>query len=257
MPKKQKNPSIVSDAELIKELKAENRRLRGEVSVLKSELESTQERLLIRKNADPTQALLTHQAQNAVLFSKKRYFTYIFKLFSFTSIFSIYKKILAFLRRYSFISTTLKVIVAILTVVQSSAIFVLATSVSFLSVPFILVISYTVFFLAHFQRKKNDAVNKKLLAHKKIFVFFPPKKRALSPESYFSGMVESFSQEEDHICIIVSPHFWRNRGLCGNKKPYRFSRMEGDRILLVRRQYYFMLKKNILEKSSGEIIEIY
>jgi len=257
MAKKQKSTPTVSDADLIKELKTENRRLRGEISVLKSELESTQERLLRRKSTDPNHALLAHQAQNAVLFSKKRYFSYVLQLFRTTSIFSIYKRLLAFLRRYSFISTTLKIVVAVLTVIQSSALFVLATSVSFLSVPFILVISYAVFFLAHFQRKKNDAVNKKLLAHKRIFVFFPPKKRALSPESYFSGMVAQFSQEEDHICIVVSPHFWRNRGLFGNQKPYRFSRMEGERILLVRRQYYFVLKKNILEKNSGEIIEIY
>ena len=257
MAKKQKNTSLKADADIIKELKAENRHLRHEVAALKGELESSQDRLLRRKTADPHQALLSHQAQNEVLFSKKRYFTYIIQLFSSTSIFNIYKKILAFLRRYSLISTTLKIVVAVLTVLQTSAIFVIATSASFLSIPFILVISYGVFFLAHINRKRNDAVNKKLLAHKKIFVFFPPKKRALSPESYFSGMVEEFSREADHICIVVSPHFWRNRGLFGNKKHYRFSRTESESILLVRRQYYFMLKKNILNESSNEITEIY
>lgn len=257
MAKKQKNTSLKADADIIKELKAENRHLRHEVAALKGELESSQDRLLRRKTTAPHQALLSHQAQNEILFSKKRYFTYIIQLFSSTSIFNIYKKILAFLRRYSFISTTLKIVVAVLTVLQTSAIFVIATSASFLSIPFILVISYGVFFLAHINRKRNDAVNKKLLAHKKIFVFFPPKKRALSPESYFSGMVEEISRESDHICIVVSPHFWRNRGLFGNKKHYRFSRAESESILLVRRQYYFMLKKNILNESSNEITEIY
>ena len=257
MSKKQKNTPTTSDNDRIKELKAENRRLRQEVSVLKRELESTHERLIRRKSPDPHQGLLAHQAQNEVLFSKKHYFTYIIQLLRSTSVFGIYKRILAFLRRYSFVSTTLKIVVAVLTVVQTSAVFVIATSTSFLSLPFILVISYAGFFLAHIHRKRNDAINKRLLAHKKIYVFFPPKKRALDPGSYFSGMVTDLSQTEDHICIVVSPHFWRNRGLHGNKKPYRFSRMEGERILLVRRQYYFMLKKNIFEKSSGEIIEIY
>ncbi len=257
MAKKQKSPTSPANTDTIKELKIENRRLRQEVSALKRELEDSQERLLRRKSTDPNQALLTHQAQNEELFSKKRYFTYIFHLIGTTSIFNIYKKILAFLRRYSFISMTLKIVLAILTVVQSSAIFVIATSASFLALPFILVISYGVFFLAHINRKRNDTVNKKLLAHKRIFVFFPPKKRALSPESYFSGMVEEFSREPDHICIVVSPHFWRNRGLFGNKKLYRFSRAESESILLVRRQYYFMLKKNIFNETSNEIIEIY
>ena len=152
---------------------------------------------------------------------------------------------------------TLKIVLTLLTVVQTSAIFVLATSASVVALPFILVVSYGAFFLAHISRKRNDAVNKKLLAHKRIFVFFPPKKRALSPDSYFSGMVEELSKKSDHICIVVSPHFWRNRGLFGNKKPYRFSRVEHERILLVRRQYYFMLKKNIFNEYANDIIEIY
>lgn len=257
MKKKKKNTPSRADADVIKELKAENRHLRQEVSALKHELERSQERILTRKSADPHMALLTHQAQNEILFSKKRYFTYIFQLISFTSIFNIYKRILAFFRRYALISTTLKIILAILTVVQSSAIFVIATSASFVALPFILVCSYAVFFLAHFNRKRNDAFNKKLLRHKRIFVFFPPKKRALSPDSYFSGMVEELSKSPDHICIVVSPHFWRNRGLFGNNKHYRFSRAESESILLVRRQYYFMLKKNIFNESSNEITEIY
>ncbi len=257
MAKKQKKEQTPSQSAQIKELRAENKRLVREVAVLKRELEDSQGKLLARKGADPNHVLLAHQAQNEVLFSKKRYFGYIVQLIGSTSLFNLYKKILAFFRRYSLISTTLKIVLAILTVVQSSAIFVIATSASFVSIPFILVISYAVFFLAHFHRKKNDAINKKLLAEKHVFVFFPPKKRALSPDSFFSGMVEEFSRRPDHICIVVSPHFWRNHGLFGNRKPYRFSRAESESILLVRRQYYFVLKKNIFNESSNDFTEIY
>lgn len=257
MAKKKKNLPQKANDEILRELKAENRLLRQEVSVLKRELEDAREKRFRRKDTDPNRALLAHQAQNEVLFSKKRYFTYIFQLITSTSVFNLYKKILAFLRRYSFISMTLRIVLAVLTVLQSSAIIVIATSASFLSLPFILVCSYAVFFFAHFHRKRNDANNKKLLAHKHIFVFFPPKRRALFPDSFFSGMVAELAKKEDHICIVVSPHFWRNRGLFGNKKLYRFSRVEGERILLVRRQYYFMLKKNIFNEVSNEITEIY
>ena len=257
MKKKTKNIPSRTDTDIIKELKAENRQLRQEVSALKHELAHAQTGPQKRKNAAPHEALLVHQAQNEVLFSKKRYFTYIFQLIGFTSVFHIYKRILAFFRRYSFISTTLKILLAVLTVVQSSAIFVLATSASVVLLPFMLLVSYAAFFLAHFNRKRNDAVNKELLRHKRIFVFFPPKKRALCQDSYFSGMVKELSEAPDHICIVVSPHFWRNRGLFGNNKYYRFSRAESESILLVRRQYYFMLKKNILHESENEITEIY
>ena len=256
--KKAKNPENTSvPSEQIKELKAENKRLLREIDTLKKELAASQGKLLSRKDLDPHHTLLTHQAQNEVLFSKKRYSGYILRLIASTSFFNIYKRILAFFRRYTLLSTTLKIVLWVLTIIQSSAIFVIATSASVVALPFILIISYAVFFLALFRRKKNDAINKKLLAHKHIFVFFPPKKRALAPDSFFSGMVEEFSRRPDHICIVVSPHFWRNRGLFGNQKPYRFSRPESESILLVRRQYYFVLKKKFFNASSNDITEIY
>jgi hypothetical protein len=260
MAKKAKNRPQTPDDEIIRALKAENRALRQEVSVLKRELEEASGKRFRHprhQKGDPNRALLVHQANNEVLFSKKRYFTYVLHLISSTSVFSIYKSILAFLRRYSFISMTLQILFAVLTVLQSSAIILIATSASFLALPFILICSYAVFFFAHFHRKRNDVNNRRLLAQKRIFVFFPPKKRALSPDSFFSGMVEEFSHQEDTICIVVSPHFWRNRGLFGNKRIYRFSRTESEHILLVRRQYYFMLKKNVFNEASNEITEIY
>ena len=257
MKKKKNKESVATQAEQIKELRAENKRLAREIALLKIELEDAHGKRTRKKDTDPNRLLLEHQAQNEILFSKKRYFGYVVRLIANTSIFHFYKKILAFFRRYSFLSTTLKIVLAVLTVIQSSAIFVLATSASVLAFPFILILSYTAFFLAHLSRRKNDAVNKKLLAHKHIFVFFPPKKRALVPDSFFSGMVEEFSKRPDHICIVVSPYFWHNHGLFGNRKPYRFSRAESESILLVRRQYYFMLKKNIFRVAAGDITEIY
>ncbi len=257
MEKNKKTENTSSQAEQIKILMTENKRLTREVAALKRELEHSRGKLLRGKGDDPHRALLDHQAQNDILFSRKRYFGYIVQLIKSTSFFRLYQKILAFFRRYALLSTTLKILLAILTVVQSSAIFVIATSASVVAIPFILTVSYAVFFLAHFHRKKNDAANKKLLANKHIVVFFPPKKRALEKDSFFSGMVEEFSHRPDHICIVVSPHFWRNRGLFGNRKPYRFSRAESESILLVRRPYYFVLKKKFFHESDQNMTEIY
>ena len=257
MKKSKKTENISSQGEQIEALLNENKRLTREVNALKRELEHAREGLGQAKSADPHHTLLLHQAQNDVLFSKKRYFGYIIQLIKSTSFFRLYQKILAFFRRYALFSTTLKILLAVLTVVQSSAIFVIATSASVVAFPFVLTISYAVFFLALFHRKKNDTANKKLLANKHICVFFPPKKRALEKDSFFSGMVAEFSRKPDHVCIVVSPHFWRNRGLFGNHKPYRFSRTESERILLVRRQYYFVLKKKFFNESNQDITEIY
>ena len=257
MEKNKKTENTSSQTEQINALLSENKRLTREVAALKRELEHSKEGLRQGKGADPYRDLLDHQAQNDVLFSKKRYFGYIIHLIKSTSFFRLYQKILAFFRRYALLSTTLKILLAVLTVVQSSAIFVIATSASVVAIPFILTVSYVVFFLALFHRKKNDAANKKLLANKHIVVFFPPKKRALEKNSFFSGMVEEFSHRPGHVCIVVSPHFWRNRGLFDNHKPYRFSRAEGTGILLVRRQYYFVLKKKFFHASDNDITEIY
>lgn len=252
-----KNEKKSSADKEIGELMAENRRLRSENASLKRELADAKGKLSLRRKENPHHALFAHQANNESLFAKKRYSGYVLQLIRNTTVFSIYTKILYFVRRYTFISLTVQILAAILTVVQSSAIFVLATSASVIALPFIFIISYVAFLVAHLSRRKNDVVNKKLIARKKIVVFFPPKGRALAEDSFFSGMVREFAADPDRTCLIVSPYFFRPLGLGSSKKAYFFSRAEGENIILLRRQYYFTLKKKILNRLANDITEIF
>lgn len=252
-----KNNKKSSENKQLKELALENRRLRSENETLKRELADAKGKISLRRKDDPIHSLFVHQANNESLFAKKRYTGYVLQLIRNTTVFSIYTKILYFVRRYTFISLTVQILVAILTVVQSSAIFVLATSASVIALPFILIISYVAFLVAHLSRRKNDAVNKKLIARKKIVVFFPPKGRALSEDSFFVGMVREFAVKSDHTCLIVSPYFFRSWGLGNSKKAYFFSRAESENIILLRRQYYFTLKKKVINHHENDIIEIF
>ena len=241
----------------LRDLRAENRRLKHEVHSLKLELELYEGRKT-RDRKDQVQAAFDSQAKNERLFSKKRYFTYILEVIKRTSVFRLYTRLLRLFRRFNFIRITVGLLAAVLLALQTGTLFVLSASASVISVPFTFLITYATFLFSTFRVKKDCRAHRVKMKGKKIYVFFPPKKGALSENSYFSGMVTDFSRQKDSFCVIVSPYFWSTRGLGGTKgKSYIASRSDGENLLIVRRHYYFTMKKRIFSSFSEKITELY
>ncbi len=238
-----------------RELRAENRRLRRELHALKLELE------LLRgtgiSGRDEIQVAFERQSQNEILFSKKRYFSYVFEMIRRTSVFRLYTKMLRGIRRFNLIRVTLGILAALFLALQSSALLVVSASVFVISIPFTFLITNATFILTFFHARKINRLNRERMMDKKVFVFFPPKKGALCKDTYFCGMVKD-AAKDGAFSIIVSPYFWNNRGIDGQKrKPYLASRSEGDNLLIVRRHYYFTLKKHVFPTFSDQITELY
>ncbi len=241
----------------IRELRAENRRLRHELHSLKRELEVYEGRAAHDRN-DQIQSSFDAQAKNEILFSKNRYFSYIWEVIKRTSVFRLYTKLLRLFRRFNFIRITVGILATVLLALQTGALFVLSASASVISIPFTFLVTYATFLFSVFHVRKDCRIHRVKMMDKKIYVFFPSKKGALCQNSYFSGMVADFSQRPDSFCVIVCPYFWSRRGLNGVKgKPYISSRAEGDNLLIVRRHYYFTMKKRIFSSFPEKITELY
>ncbi len=247
---------IDKEEETLKELKKENRRLRREIDTLHLELEEIKGEASQSKN-DFVHSEFEKQAQNEYLFSKNRYSAYIYDQIRRTSVFQVYAKIIRSVRRFTFIKTTLKILAILLGAIESSAIFVISASFFVISLPFTLFISNATLILTFFKGKQINAANKERILEKKVTILFPQKGHPFTPNSYFCSMAEDIAKDESNFCIIVSPYFWSSTGLHGKKgKPFLASRLEKDNILMIRRHYFFTLKKKVLS-SSAHITEIY
>ena len=112
-------------------------------------------------------------------------------------------------------------------------------------------------FFTVFTRKKHTKINHKLIEGKDVVIFFPSKSRAFDSGSFFSRFVTDSASNEKTVAIIVSPYMIRSTGLNQSKKMYYVSRTDGKNILLIRRSYYFTLKKKCIDKASSSVTEIY
>ncbi len=258
MPKKKRKKSHGGNQqESLKQLRAENEKLKLQIRFLKGELEEIQGKAGRVQKAIPGQTDIEQGARMETLFSKNNYFSYVLAKIRRTSIFHIYTKILTFIRRYKFVSITLKILTFVLIAFQSGAAFVLATSGFFISIPLTILVSQIIFLFSFFERKKKIAECSALLAGKAITVFFPSKGKAFEEDSFFRGMVKENASMENHVSIVVTPYFFDARGFTEKSNPFFSSRTDGDNILLIRRHFFFILKKRILRASGADVTEIF
>ena len=241
----------------IRKLTVENRRLNREIDSLKNELDELHGKSGKRSRQNKYQSALKQHSDIEEMFSKKNYPSFIFSHLKHTSIFQIYRRIINVIRRYTFITTSLKIVSILFVFVETAALFVLSTSAFIASLLLTIIASHVLTALTFFTRKKHNKRNYELMSQKNVTIFFPTKSRAFEAESFFSSFVYGEAEKENHIVIIVSPYMFKSIGLNQSKKAYYISRMDGENIMLVRRNYYFTLKKNCIDAVASSVTEVY
>ena len=241
----------------IRALTVENRRLNREIDQLKHEIDELNGKTEKRHKRNKYQVALDRRSDYEYMFSKKNFFSFMFANLKHTSIFNIYKRLIQIIRRYAFLTTTIKIASILFLFVETAALFVLSTSAFFVSIILTFITSHILALLTIFVRKKSNKDNTVLLKDKKVTVFFPPKERAFDMGSYFTGFAKSEAQKENTVVVIVSPYNFKSTGLNSSRGTYYVSRSDGENILLVRRYYYFTLRNKIIDKYSSQVTEIY
>lgn len=249
--------SLKTYQKTIRRLEAENIELQAQVELLREELANLQGKSRRVEKKQPGYATVEQQATAEYLFSRKNYFSYIYTMIRRTSVFNIYTKIIQFVRRYTFLTTTVQIITAVLLALQSSAIFVLATSAFVISIPITIFISHAAVLFTVFERKRKISEVRKLVKDKKLTVYFPTKGRAFEQDSFFCGMVRENAANEGCFSVVVTPYFMSMRGIGEQKSPFMIARQEQENILIIRRHFYFALKKKIIDPMEIPTAEVF
>ena len=251
------NNSKKSSDNQLRLLRAENKRLRAEIAELKHELEKEQGKKPSFGRSEPSHLTFNRLAANDRLYSKRTYSAYLWGVLKNTSFFNYYERFVYILRKYTFITTTIKILAFILALVQSSAVFVLFASSFVIVWPIAIILSYIAVFLTFMGRKKINAKNRKLLEGKKVTVFFPTKGHPFNRKSYFYRMVHECVSDPSAAAVVVSPYFFGTKGMSDSRKPYLAERYEGNNILIIRRHYFFSFKKSVLGKMNDNVTMVY
>ncbi len=252
-----KEISEIEAKKQIRKLTVQNRRLQREIDSLKQEVDELQGKGGKFWRQGKYQSALQRRSDYEDMYSKKSYIAFIWTHLKHTSFFQIYRRIISYIRRYTFITMSLKIISLLFVFIEAIALIVISTSAFIASIILTLLVSHLLMIFTFFTRKKHTQTNSELLKDKDIVILFPPKDRAFESDSYFCGLAREFSKKENTEVIIVSPFLLNSRGLGGSKKAYYLDRPDGEGILLVRRNYYFTLKKKIIDPLGAAVTEIY
>ena len=242
----------------IRELTDENMRLHREIAFLKNELqrEKRSTRQLLHRR-DKVESAFLRQAKSEGAFSQKKYFSYIRHSVKNASVFGIYAGIIDAVRRFTFVSTTIRILIFLLSLIQSGAVFIISTSAFIIALPFVFLFSGIGFMLTFLGARKATQKARPIVKGKNVTVFFPAKRSAFNSDSYFAGMVRDIAKRPNAMCVIVAPGLFFSRGISGKKRYYFTTRADGDNVIVVRKHFYYRFKSRVLLKDAARLTEIY
>lgn len=249
------------EARLLEELEAErreNQRLRQTISVLRQQLGEHDEAELIPASSKPKKPrnqqerwsqLLMDEGSNARSFSKKSYPRYLIGVINASTLGRTIRKITLFFRRVRLV----RMIVTITTAVATA---ILLLPVYVIVLPIVLTLTVlTAFFSLFFSFRKNKQL-REALADKHIYVFVAADDACLDPASFFARSIHQLAQSPDRAVLVVSPHNLRTQGL-GGRGAYLTARRECQNVYIVRRHYFFNLRRRVLRLIDERMTIVY
>lgn len=261
---KRKPPS-----ETVKRLRRENRRLKAENKRLHrtvAELRQKSPSALADLKGKYTEsfkeseeaARFSVRSKETAFYRQRSFPRYLAALIRTSALYGIWKQIYTLFRRYRLTVLILQIVLFLLTVLQSGAVFWVVSAFSAALLPAfftaILLFSQIISF-----RKRRE---KRLLAaavheSQSIYVFHCSKK-AFPCDKAFSELISAQMLRENALVLIISPFLVSARGPFASRQPYyAASREEAPHIFLLRAYFYFGIRKNLRENFGERAVVFY
>ncbi len=182
---------------------------------------------------------LRKRAHEAHLFSAKGYLGYVITQIRQNSFYQMWKKFTLYFRRIGLVSVTLQIVGYIFVLVQSGFSFVLLL----FTLPILFLVSALVYLIAGLCARPDNRKLTNEIKEADIFVFFPSRTAEFSHGTFWKENIRSFAQSENSLVFVVSPYFFSGKGTFDKHRFYLNYIQESPRIYLVRKHYYFSLRR--------------
>ncbi len=180
---------------------------------------------------------------------KKHYASYLGALLRENSLYVLLQKLIHIMKRFKLVSWILKAIG--LTVWLLEAVFLLTLIFVFLIPPLLVLLILLLLILPIVYTKENKRLRREL-AGKHIIVFFPTREGELAHGEFWKANITELSTKDHTVVLIVSPFFLSSIGPFDTAR-YLLCRRERESVYLIRRYYYFSMKKHILPHGKRTI----
>ena len=253
------------EARLLRELEAErleNLRLRQTIDALQQAsappAKDANELVPVRKKPRTRQeewdASFREESRTAHGFSRRSYPRYLFDIVNASSPMRLIKKITLFFRRMR--------LVRLMGLDEGDSISA-AISATVLLLPMYVIVlpimlaltGLTAFSSLFFASRMNRRLRAEL-AGRHLYVFVVSDENSLKAGSFFCGNAHMLADQPDCAVLVVSPHNIGTDGL-GGKGFYLTARQECPHLYIVRRHYFFNLRRRVLRQTDAHMTVVY
>jgi len=128
---------------------------------------------------------------------------------------------------------------------ETGTLFLLSAAVLLVLLPIVALILMGSILIAALRSRKANRQMEKILSEKKVYVQIP------TTEELTEHTVAEHADESSCVSLVVSPYWVSRKGICASGKFYFTVRKEMPSVYLVRRYYFFSLKKHVLTKCKN------
>lgn len=194
------------------------------------------------------------RAKEARLFDHDGYARYLAALVRENSLFRLWERLTSYLRRLGLVSITVRIFTYILLLVQTGTVFFLLLVLFLIALPVLAAVTLSIYFTALLRSRRDNQTVEALCKDKRVYVFFPTKAQEFSRGNFWKGNLLDLASKDNTLVVVVAPYFFSSKGLWEKRNFYLNFRGESDRILLIRKHYFFSLRRHVLSTQNTTLI---
>ena len=184
------------------------------------------------------------------------YFSFFVGLIRSSKVFQLWERWIKYFRRFRLVTTALRLLPWILLLISTHTILYAAVVASALLAPIVAIAVLSLLAEAPLRYREANPRMACKIEGKTVYVIFPERSREFESGAFWRANLLDLSTKESSIVVVVSPYLFSSRGVFETRR-YLHLREERDNLFLVRRHYYFSLRKHVLTKKANRLILIY
>ncbi len=198
-----------------------------------------------QKSSDDRVAALQHEALRHRKLTGHRFFLgYAYALLREAPLYRQWQSLLAYIRKFRTIAFVLRIVSILFTVIETGALVILSTLLFLVLLPIGTALMLGILLTALLESRKTNRTLGARIAKKPCSVLFLSR----SDNPFLEKNALDLASR-GHTVLIISPYWITPRGLHRGKF-YCTARREANGIYLVRRYYFFSLRKHVLSRTD-------
>ena len=226
----------MSKNEELERLRRENRALKERIRALEKQSASV----------EPEQP----QSDGAAPFAASNYFSYLLAKLRQKSLFARTERVTRYFRNSLWVTRIFRFGVLAYQYLQAGAFVLLYTALFILIIPIVLSVSLLTLIVTLILRRRNAD---RLLAEcgERVRFILIPSKDGFSPERIRAEAAKT----PDETVLVVSPFFFRRRGLADAEEMYVCYRKEYENVSMIRKYFFFYLRRRMRRAEYFTVTE--